>query len=147
MTEGESVAGDLTDATEEAAVQSDAEIIEPEPVVEPEPEPQPPSPAPEGNPFSLFTIQSIAIPGIFPGVTGLVNRCFSLLFLFSSTELWSYLKDTVCSNNPLSVDDLVDKLMTAVTAIPQPLLKSVVKDTIKKQKSLDEGKTEAGLFD
>jgi len=54
-------------------------------------------------------------------------------------ELWAYLKDTVCSNNPLSVDDLVDKLMTAVTAIPQPLLNSVVKDTIKKQKSIDEG--------
>ncbi|KAL4154191.1 hypothetical protein QTP88_002024 [Uroleucon formosanum] len=98
-TEGESVAGDLTDATEDA--QSDNEILEPEPVVEPEPEPQPPSPAPE--------------------------------------ELWAYLKDTVCSNNPLSVDDLVDKLMTAVTAIPQPLLNSVVKDTIKKQKSIDEG--------
>ncbi|XP_060855649.1 troponin I 2 isoform X2 [Metopolophium dirhodum] len=98
-TEGESVAGDLTDATED--VQSDNEILEPEPVVEPEPEPQPPSPAPE--------------------------------------ELWAYLKDTVCSNNPLSVDDLVDKLMTAVTAIPQPLLNSVVKDTIKKQKSIDEG--------
>jgi len=29
--------------------------------------------------------------------------------------------------------------MTAVTAIPQPLLNSVVKDTIKKQKSIDEG--------
>ncbi|XP_060844515.1 troponin I 2 isoform X1 [Rhopalosiphum padi] len=98
-TEGESNAGDMTDATEDA--QSDNEIIEPEPVVEPEPEPQPPSPAPE--------------------------------------ELWAYLKDTVCSNNPLSVDDLVDKLMTAVTAIPQPLLNSVVKDTIKKQKSIDEG--------
>ncbi|KAL5238854.1 hypothetical protein ACI65C_006264 [Semiaphis heraclei] len=98
-TEGESVAGDMTDATEDA--QSDNEILEPEPVVEPEPEPQPPSPAPE--------------------------------------ELWAYLKDTVCSNNPLSVDDLVDKLMTAVTAIPQPLLNSVVKDTIKKQKSIDEG--------
>jgi len=55
------------------------------------------------------------------------------------SELWAYLKDTVCSNNPLSVDDLVDKLMTAVTAIPQPLLNSVVKDTIKKQKSIDEG--------
>ncbi|XP_025418311.1 tropomyosin-1, isoforms 33/34-like [Sipha flava] len=97
-TEGESVADDLTDATEQ---HSDNELIEPEPVVEPEPEPQPPSPAPE--------------------------------------ELWAYLKDTVCSNNPLSVDDLVDKLMTAVTAIPQPLLNSVVKDTIKKQKSIDEG--------
>lgn len=61
-------------------------------------------------------------------------------FFFSFPELWAYLKDTVCSNNPLSVDDLVDKLMTAVTAIPQPLLNSVVKDTIKKQKSIDEGK-------
>lgn len=80
------------------------------------------------------------------------RRTLSILFIFFIyihyiriyiryvfPELWNYLKDTVCSNNPLSVDDLVDKLMTAVTAIPQPLLNSVVKDTIKKQKSLDEG--------
>lgn len=46
-TDGESVAGDLTDATEDPL--SDHEILEPEPVVEPEPEPQPPSPAPEGD--------------------------------------------------------------------------------------------------
>lgn len=68
-----------------------------------------------------------------------VDRIIVIVIFFSLPELWAYLKDTVCSNNPLSVDDLVDKLMTAVTAIPQPLLNSVVKDTIKKQKSIDEG--------
>lgn len=46
-TEGESVADDQTDATEDP--QSDHEVLEQEPIVEPEPEPQPPSPAPEGD--------------------------------------------------------------------------------------------------
>lgn len=46
-TEGESVAGDLTDGTNDA--HSDHELIESEPAAEPEPEPQPPSPAPEGD--------------------------------------------------------------------------------------------------
>lgn len=53
--------------------------------------------------------------------------------------MWLYLKDVVSHENPISVEDLVEKLMNAVTVIPQPLLKSVVKAELKKQQSQDEG--------
>lgn len=55
-------------------------------------------------------------------------------------ELWTYLKDAVTHDAVVSVDELVEKLVTTVSSIPQPYLKSVVKESIKKQKSLDEGK-------
>uniref|UniRef100_A0A8D8UPA6 Troponin I n=1 Tax=Cacopsylla melanoneura TaxID=428564 RepID=A0A8D8UPA6_9HEMI len=50
-------------------------------------------------------------------------------------ELWLYLKESVTSSNPLSIDDLVEKLLSAVSETPQPLLKSVVKDTLRRQAS------------
>ncbi len=56
-----------------------------------------------------------------------------------ATELWTYLKEAVTSNAVVSVDDLVEKLVTTVSSIPQPYLKSVVKESIKKQKSIEEG--------
>lgn len=40
----------------------------------------------------------------------------------------------------VSVDQLVEKLVTTVSTIPQPYLKSVVKESIKKQKSIEEGR-------
>lgn len=57
-----------------------------------------------------------------------------------STELWVYLKEAVTSDAVVSVDELVEKLVSTVSTIPQPYLKSVVKESIKKQKSIEEGK-------
>ncbi|XP_065204881.1 troponin I 2 isoform X3 [Planococcus citri] len=53
-------------------------------------------------------------------------------------ELWTYLKEVVTHDTVSSVDDLLEKLVTTVSAIPEPYLKSVVKESIKKQKSIEE---------
>lgn len=55
------------------------------------------------------------------------------------SELWEYLKEAVTHDAVVSIDELVEKLVTTVSSIPQPYLKSVVKESIKKQKSIEEG--------
>ncbi|XKL65816.1 hypothetical protein PGB90_009236 [Kerria lacca] len=58
-------------------------------------------------------------------------------------ELWVYLKEAVTSDAVVSVDELVEKLVSTVSTIPQPYLKSVVKESIKKQKSIEEEESAA----
>lgn len=64
---------------------------------------------------------------------------FLIFSIFLITELWTYLKEVVTSDTVVSVDELVEKLVTTVSTIPQPYLKSVVKQSIQKQKSIEEG--------
>lgn len=72
----------------------------------------------------------------------MIYKTFLFAFFTPSIylELWTYLKDAVTSDAVVTVDELVEKLVTTVSHIPQPYLKSVVKESIKKQKSLEEGK-------
>lgn len=92
--------------------------LPPDEVPPPVEEPPPPEPEPEPEPEIPPTPPSPVTP--------------------DPEELWLYLKDTVCHSNPLSIDDLVEKLLSAVSETPTPLLKSVVKDTLKRQASHEE---------
>lgn len=69
-----------------------------------------------------------------------LNSFFNIISIhIVRTELWNYLKEVVTHDTVGTVDELVEKLVTTVNTIPQPYLRSVVKDSMKKQKSIEEG--------
>lgn len=59
--------------------------------------------------------------------------------LFFISELWLYIKDAVTNACPMTMDDLVKKMIDCVQAVPPGYLKPVVEASIKRSQSLDLG--------
>lgn len=55
------------------------------------------------------------------------------------SELWLYIKDAVTNACPMTMDDLVKKMIDCVQAVPPGYLKPVVEASIKRSQSLDLG--------
>ncbi|XP_039279811.1 tropomyosin-1, isoforms 33/34 isoform X4 [Nilaparvata lugens] len=59
-------------------------------------------------------------------------------------DLWLYIKDTVISDNILTVEQLMEKLVEAVSKVPASYLEPVVEASIKRSQSLDLGTLTGG---